>query len=123
MYAYGYFKESGRIDINWSSIATKLIKLAAECEAYSSDIVYDLVDIENSLRNGTMETCTKWFGFRDMGVDHEAFMSGRLSSTCYGSNPYREIWRLDINIDTYESEVEMHLYEVTTEEAREILTK
>lgn len=105
--------------VNMSGIITKLIKLAAKCEAFSSDIMYDLAELVSAEKEGNYVSGDYWFGFRDMGVDHEAFIRCRLGDHCYGDHPYWAIWKL--NIDVVDDDVRAVLYEVTYDEAREQL--
>lgn len=60
--------------VNWSTIKTLLIKEAAKCEMYSSDIVIDINEIQSFLDDVDLETtplmsCVWVLGFRAGGVD------------------------------------------------------
>ena len=93
---------SDRIDINYSSILTKLIQLAGRyCESYASDLFIDWSTIDESLVNGTIESGAHLFGFREMGVDHSTFVFSRAcNSPRFFHYEYRAIWRLDIEVST-----------------------
>ena len=95
---------------NWSSIATILIKEAAKCDSYSSDIFYDLKAIEETVKNGNSETFL--LGFRDMGVDSKAFVEVRLDSKEKVSSYYRKLMKLDIVADETYKSIKMDLYEM-----------
>lgn len=64
------------ISCNLSDFYTKLIKDAARCNNYSSDIVYDINGINEKLeayRNG-QEFEPVWIGFRRYGVDGTTYI-------------------------------------------------
>lgn len=63
-----------RVSINMSSIYTALIKEAAKCENYASDVLYDIKHVEEELYENMKETSNVFFGFRDMGVDHKEYI-------------------------------------------------
>lgn len=84
--------------LNLSSIWTKLIKESAECEAYSSDFLISYDCIVRQLNNGSNKV-TEYFGFRDYGVDHDAFIKSRLSQ--YKPYEYRKIYKLTIEHGEY----------------------
>ena len=84
-------------DCNFSTEWSRLICEAGRwCESYASDILIDFESIReylNSLANGeTMESREFWFGFRQMGVDHLAFIQSRTERE-YASHVYRAVWR------------------------------
>lgn len=83
------------VDINMSSIWTELIKEAAKCDSYSSDVLIDIDAVREKLASGKPEDFTYYFGFRDNGVDHEAFIRRR------GSDEYRRILALSIAYEKY----------------------
>ena len=71
---------------NLSSIATRLIKQAAQCEAYSGDFIISWDSFTNKVK-ATLDlypetgfTQHEFFGFRTMGVDHLKFIQCRLGS-------------------------------------------
>lgn len=88
---------SGKFGLNYSTILTVLIKEAAQCEHYASDLFIDWQSVAAFIEDPTPGTRTWLFGFRDMGVDGEMFVKARLESPgCYG-NPYRVIYGLIID--------------------------
>ena len=96
----GYY--SGKYEINYSSILTRLIQEAGRfCEHYASDLFIDWQEITEMLDAAPdIIHETKLFGFRQMGVDHKAFVYSRYENS--GNNArynYRSMWRLDIDAD------------------------
>lgn len=83
------------VDINMSSIWTELIKEAAKCDSYSSDVLIDIDAVREKLASGKPEDFTYYFGFRDNGVDHEAFIRNR------GSEGFRRILSLSVTYEKY----------------------
>lgn len=76
--AYPYSKE-GRWNINYSGILSDLIcKAGRYCKHYASDLFIDWKEIENSLDNADYKGDTYLFGFREMGVDHGAWIQCKL---------------------------------------------
>lgn len=71
--------------VNLSDIFTKLIKDAARCNSYSSDVYYDLQRIEETVRNyrNFAEVEPIFIGFRRHGVDGNTFILSRIEG-----NPY-----------------------------------
>lgn len=97
-------------DLNMSTIFTELIKQAAKCESYSSDICYEIQEIMNAISGITRpetilgengEGKAYMFGFRDWGVDHDNFIKGRLdgSPNCDVRLLYRSIYLLRFEPD------------------------
>ena len=91
---------------NFSSEWSRLINEAGRwCESYASDILIDFESIReylNSLASGeTMESREFWFGFRQMGVDHLAFIQSRTERE-YASHVYRAVWRWSFTVEERE---------------------
>ncbi len=95
-------------DLNMSIIFTELIKQAARCETYSSDICYEIQEIMNGIsgitppetilgKNG--EGKTYMFGFRDWGVDHDNFIKSRMKNQTDPLFTYRRIYLLRFEPD------------------------
>ena len=81
--------------LNLSGIYDRLIMEAAKCTHYASDLIIDIKCVEKALDN--QESGTFFFGFRDMGIDHESFIDSRLESS--GGDPginYRRILALEV---------------------------
>ena len=90
-------------DYNFSTEWSRLINEAGRwCESYASDILIDFESIReylNSLANGeTMENREFWFGFRQMGIDHLAFIQSRTERESAGY-VYRAVWKWSFSIE------------------------
>ena len=88
--------------LNMSAIYDRLIKEAAKCTHYASDLIIEIKILEQAIEN--RENIKVFFGFRDMGVDHESFIDSRLESAV--GNPeanYRAIWMVDLQFDQVNS--------------------
>ena len=96
----------GKWEINYSSILTRLIQEAGRwCEHYASDLfVQWKYEIEQKLDNGTLETDTFVFAFRDSGVDSEEWYENHKNEHNY----YRAVWFLDVVVD--EGKIKMTLH-------------
>lgn len=85
--------------INYSSILTKLIQEAGRyCESFASDLFIDWRGIDSKLGDGTMETTSYLFGFRESGVDHIDYVWSHLENSIIDHYYYRSIWKLDIEV-------------------------
>ena len=96
----------GKWEINTSSILTCLIQEAGRwCEHYASDLfVQWKYKIDQKLDNGTLETDTFVFAFRDSGVDHKEWYENHKNEHNY----YRAVWFLDVVTD--EGKIKMMLH-------------
>lgn len=104
----------GKPSINLSSILTVLIQEAGRwCRSYASDLFIYWSSLQKHVDEGTIESGSHLFGFRETGVDDEGTIFHKYAN--YGYTPaheYRAIWRLDINVDTEDNKISMALYEV-----------
>ena len=117
-----YYGDRNAIEINYSSILTRLIQEAGRyCEDFASDLFIDWKIIDDALLQGNIESETKLFGFRQYGVDHINFVFSQAhNSPRLYQYEYRSIWRLDIEVTTDENywwhkvkkDVKMTLYRV-----------
>ena len=83
-------------DVNLSSILTFLIKEAAKCNFYSSDLFITWSGVEKSLYTERYGKQQFFFGFREMGVDHLAFIDCKYDPEKTWINPdYRVIYMLE----------------------------
>lgn len=92
------------LSVNMSSFYTKLIKDAARCSNYSSDVVYDIQGINKRLENFNPEEDYEpiWIGFRRQGVDHAGYILSRidgLGSTLPLWNTYFALYSVTIEHD------------------------
>lgn len=100
-------------NLNYSSILTKLIQEAGRwCRRYASDLFVDWHSLANDIDNGTLDSRTMLFGFREDGVDGNTFICSRYTQDRMISRyDYRALWRLDITVDD-DGYVNMKLQEV-----------
>lgn len=84
----GQFKWS----VNMSSILTRLIKEAALCEAYSSDLFINWSEVEEYMKPPSLTPKIFLFGFRKSGVDHNAFVVNKITK---GAADYRALYALE----------------------------
>ena len=113
---------SDAIDINYSDILSRLIQEAGRyCEHYASDLFITWSRIDQSLRDGSIESGVEMFGFREMGVDHTGFIFSRAENNHRTFEyEYRSIWKLEIEVEVDEhywwhkakKNVKMTLYRV-----------
>lgn len=98
-----FSSSSGRYEINYSGILTRLIQEAGRfCEAYASDLFIDWQTVETFINDiGDGETGYFLFGFRQYGVDHTGFVISRYTNNCYRdpAKEYRSMWRLDVSAE------------------------
>ena len=84
----------GRLEANMSDAFTQLIREAAKCHSYSSDVIYDIGSVNDMLEHfnpgkypndGSHDDDLPViaFGFRKLGVDGNAFILSRLDGNCY----------------------------------------
>lgn len=102
-------------NINYSSILSRLIVEAGKrCEAYASDLFISWESMLNDISKIEENTnLTYYFGFRDMGVDHELFIQTRLDSPeAYGEKPFESIFRLDVKVDMERNWLGMELIQI-----------
>ena len=84
---------AGKFGINLSSEIDFLIKEAAKCDHFASDVIYNINSLMEAVEAGN--THFEWFGFRDMGVDHDTYVKARVNNpSVHGSidHIYRSIY-------------------------------
>lgn len=64
------------LNVNMVDAFNRLIKDAARCNAYNSDVYYDIKSINEMLENFKPEEIPEpiWIGFRRMGVDGTSYV-------------------------------------------------
>lgn len=89
--SYYYERITGerKLEVNMSNTYTQLIKEAARCNRYSSDIIYDIQAMEDAWKSFDPEAEMPFFicGFRKDGVDGKCFVESRCNDKahlCYG---------------------------------------
>lgn len=79
----GAYVGKNGIDINLSSAFTTMIKEAARCNRYSSDVIYDIQAINNRLETFNYNNENSYepivIAFRKDGVDGNGFILSRVS--------------------------------------------
>ena len=94
------------LDFNHVDMFSRLIKDAARCNEYNSDIYYDMQHIEDRMQdfNPDEEFEPIWIGFRKMGVDCTAFILSRCEhENVYGSLSSNYFALYSINVDLEET--------------------
>jgi hypothetical protein len=88
-----------RENANWSGIYSELVKEAGKCRFFASDIIIDIEsmerDIQNLVKSGYNAHLERMFGFRESGVDHDAFIESRGID----SPEYRTVWKIFVDIE------------------------
>lgn len=75
----GYVDGNGKLQVNMSYIYSKLVKEAAKCKQFASDIIYDIAAIEDSISDiHECMTSNTVIGFRESGTDGNAYMRNRV---------------------------------------------
>lgn len=75
----GYVDSNDKLQMNMSYIYSKLIKEAAKCKQFASDIVYDIANIEDSISEiQECKTNNIVIGFRESGTDSNTYMKNRV---------------------------------------------
>lgn len=68
------------VQINYNHILTKLIQeVGTHCKSYASDLFLDWHQLILRMSSSNFTSETLMFGIRETGVDHESFISARLS--------------------------------------------
>lgn len=96
-----------KITASWSNCTTALIKEAAQCENYASDLLYDIHDVMKCVDLEQKEPFDTWFGFRDLGVDHKAFITEHVRRG--DLQEYRKVYVLRVEYE--EGQYYFTLYE------------
>lgn len=100
-YQWNIWKRKPYMEINLSSQYSFLIKKAAEyCSHYASDLIIQINHMEQMMgRINEYEEekrqLVEWFGFRDMGVDHDAF----IESNGIDSDEYKAIYVITFELE------------------------
>lgn len=73
------------LSVNLSDMFTRLIKDAARCNSYSSDVFYSLSEIDENIRNyrNFADFEPIFVGFRRHGVDGNSFILHRIEHDPY----------------------------------------
>lgn len=87
-----------RLETNVSSMYTQLIKEAARCNRYSSDVIYDIQAFERALETFNPENNLPIiaFGFRKDGVDGNSFVLSRCKNKYDLYKEYFAVYFLEV---------------------------
>lgn len=109
----GYNEHSHKWDVNLSSILDILIKEAAKCTRYASDLFISWEQVEELLKKERLDYPRMFFfGFRDMGVDHLAYIQAKYDPRNIGITPdYRCIYMLQGKFEN-EYSISFTLFEI-----------
>lgn len=82
------------LSCNLSTFCSKLIKDAARCNRFNSDVVYDINGIQDALKKYRANTEFEpiWIGFRRYGVDGTNYILSRIDGSI--DNVYRDYFAL-----------------------------
>lgn len=68
------------LNVNLSSEFSELIRQAARCNRYGSDLIYDINNVNDAMETWTGEKTLFVFGFRRDGVDGNSFVLSRMNN-------------------------------------------
>lgn len=111
-------KETNRPqDINLSSIFSELIQAAGmACESNASDILYDIEEISEAVKN--CEEKTIYLGFRNMGVDGNSFIKSRFEQNKHYE--YIKMYKVEIKpSEKYDDYIQVTLTRISNYGVRE----
>lgn len=111
-YPYG---SEGRLNANLSSEFTELIRQAARCNRYSSDIIYDIGSINDAMEVWTGEKKLFVFGFRRDGVDGNSFVLSRVNNECKEIYNIHNLYFAIYFVEVKEDEGYTDFYKVVTD--------
>lgn len=98
-----YSSYSKQVEVNMSTIYTQLIREAARCNRYASDLVYDIESINEMFKTSNFET--RIIAFRKDGVDENNFVkSGTDGDTNNIYKMYFAIYFIKVEADKDYSE-------------------
>lgn len=88
-------------NINYTDILSALITEAGKvCKHYASDLFVSWESLLNDISKieEKESEIVKYFGFRELGVDHEVYIQTKLAAPeCYGDKPYQSVYKLVVN--------------------------
>lgn len=71
-----------KMEANLSSEFSELIRQAARCNRYGSDLIYDINNVNDAMETWEGERKLFVFGFRRDGVDGNSFVLSRINNEC-----------------------------------------
>lgn len=103
-----------KLDANLSSEFTELIRQAARCNRYASDLIYGIEDINEKMETWTGEKTLFVFGFRRDGVDGNSFVLSRVNNECKSVYDLHKLYFAIYFMEVKEDEEYTSFYKVET---------
>lgn len=109
---------SDGLSVNLSDMFSKFVKDAARCNGYNSDIFYDMILINDTMKQFKHgdEVDPIWVGFRKLGVDGTNYILSRCNTqTCYKDLSRNYFALYSVTIDQEDGDfyhVNLHEYAV-----------
>lgn len=111
-YPYG---NEGSLETNLSSEFSELIRQAARCNRYGSDLIYDINNVNNTMETWTGEKTLFVFGFRRDGVDGNSFVLSRVNNECKNIYDIHKLYFALYFMEVKEDEGYTDFYKVVTD--------
>lgn len=107
---------SHRIEANLSGEFSELIRQAARCNRYGSDLIYDINNINDAMETWTGEKTLFIFGFRRDGVDGNSFVLSRVNIECKNISDIHKLYFAIYFMEVVEyMEYNMDFYKIVTD--------
>ena len=103
-----------RMEVNLFSEFTELIKQAARCNRYASDLIYDINSVNDAMETWTGEKTLFAFGFRRDGVDGNSFVLSRVNNECKNIYDIHKLYFAIYFIEVKEDKDYFSFYKVET---------
>lgn len=111
---YGSWTEK-RMETNLSSEFSELIRQAARCNRYGSDLIYDINNVNDAMETWTGEKTLFVFGFRRDGVDGNSFVLSRVNNECKEIYNIHNLYFAIYFVEVKEDEGYTDFYKVVTD--------
>lgn len=112
----GYVDGNDKLQMNMSYIYSKLIKEAAKCKQFASDIIYDIASIEDSINEiQECKTSNIVIGFRESGTDSNTYMKNRVKKYPFAKY-YTNILMLTLDYSEVEHKCDIKLFTLDMDE-------
>jgi len=104
-----------RMEVNLSSEFSELIRQAARCNRYSSDIIYDIGNVNDAMEKWTGKKTLFVMGFRRDGVDGNSFVLSRVNNECKEIYNIHNLYFAIFFMEVKEDEGYTDFYKVVTD--------
>lgn len=104
-----------KMDSNLSSEFSELIRQAARCNRYGSDLIYDINNVNDAMETWTGEKKLFVFGFRRDGVDGNSFVLSRVNNECENIHNIHKLYFAIYFMEVKEDEGYKGFYKVVTD--------